>query len=129
MVAPSEPHDRPQLNAGEHLTVDHVDDLQLALVQRSGAGGAAILDHNADLSRPDRKIAPSDRRFGTAPAARASPRTAATGGDPVRQTPDRHQVHATRVHQAGGPAGSPLAAPIPAGVIRWVVGSVHVRPG
>ena len=75
-----------------------------------GCRGALGTGDNARLSRPAGKTAPSGGNFGTAPAARASPRTADTRCAPV---PDRHQVHATRVHQAGDPRGSSAAAGAP----------------
>jgi len=54
-----------------------------------GCGGAVGTGDNPRLSRPERKIAPSGGNFGTAPAALAIPPPADSGGDPVRQAPDR----------------------------------------
>jgi len=62
----------------------------MARCRRSdGAKRPVDTGDNPPLSRPGRKIAPSGGNFGTAPAALAIPPPADSGGDPVRQAPDR----------------------------------------
>jgi len=41
-----DPHDLQQFTATKHLTIDHVHNLQLPVVQFIRAGGATVLDHD-----------------------------------------------------------------------------------